>query len=393
MRTTICSVTELTPRLALPQALAATMLLAALAGIEGCRSRAGTAFGKSAADTAWVGVAVGLKTPARYVNVFAGVQQALDELNAARGPGTPFLAIRRAPVSAASPVEVAAAFRDDPHVIAVVGHTESDATISAAAVYEDRAHGGRDPLAAVSPTASAALVTRVSPWIFRVCPVGDEQARAIARYAADSLGVRLAAVLYRNDASGKDFLRAFEEEFSRRGGSVSERDPFTEAIPEFDAYAMRIGRGKVPLVVMQGNAGDERTALAALRRLGGAPAMIGSNPPEPPDSAAARAVRGMRYIVLYSADRPVTPVGRRFAAEFARRTGHASDHWAALGYDAAMLIGSAAHEVGPDRRAIRDWLAAVGTDRPAIVGATGRIAFDANRDPVQKQVLVRTVGE
>ena len=36
------------------------------------------------ADTAFVGVAVGLTSPERYVNVFEGVQMALEQLNSNR---------------------------------------------------------------------------------------------------------------------------------------------------------------------------------------------------------------------------------------------------------------------------------------------------------------------
>jgi branched-chain amino acid transport system substrate-binding protein len=157
----------------------------------------------SSSDTVYVGVAVGLQNPERYENVFRGVELALDELNEVRQLGTPALALRRPPADAKSHIEVAAAFRDDPSVIGVVGHTESEPTLSAAPVYEDRENGGRRALVAVSPAASGTLVARSSEWVFRVCPVVDQQARAVARWLADSAGVSRAAVVYRSDASGR----------------------------------------------------------------------------------------------------------------------------------------------------------------------------------------------
>ena len=372
------------------------MVLRAILPIVALHASTACARGSGAAatrgDTVFVGVAVGLKSPERYVNVFEGVQMALDDLNKRAPAGAPVLALRRAPKTADSPVAIAASFRDDPRVIGVVGHTESAATISAAAVYDDRAHEGRNALVAISPTASAASVTLESEWVFRVCPTAAEQARALARYVADTLRSLRTGIIYRNDPAGKDFLRAFSEEFVKQHGVIVERDPFTEEIPEFDAYAKRLGQKGVPTVVMQANAGDERNALHMLRTVGGSPIFIGTNPPEPPDSAAARAVRGMRYLLLYSADQPVTQEGGRFAAEFQRRTGRVADHWGALGYDAAMLIGTAVREVGADRRRVRDRIAEVGRSRPAFVGTTGTIRFDTLRNPIEKQVVVREAG-
>jgi branched-chain amino acid transport system substrate-binding protein len=357
-----------------------------------CRD-SGSFAGKSTGDTLFVGVAVGLTSTERYVNVFEGVQLALDQLNSQRPDGSRPLAMRRAPADAKTVIEVAAAFRDDPTVIGVVGHTESAATISAAAVYADRENGGRRAIVAVSPTAGAPAVTRASEWVFRVCPTSSEQARALARYLADSLGIKRAAVLYRNDASGTDVLRAFTAEFNTKGGVVSERDPFTEDIVDFDAYARRILKTNTPSAVIAGNTTEERPFLRALRAAGKVPAVLGTNPPEAGDSASQSDLRGMRFVQLFSASHPPTAEGARFVQAFRQRTKHEADRWGALGYDAAMLIGLAAQATGGDRHAIREWIAGVGRKHPAYSGVTGSIAFDDNRDPVNKLVRVAEAGQ
>lgn len=366
---------------------ACLLVSGSLGAVTGCRGTGGLRIG--GADTAFVGVAVGLTSPERYRNVFVGVQLALDELNARHAPGAPILALRRAPDSASSPVAVAAAFRDDPRVVGVVGHTESGPTIAAASIYDDRANGGRRALVAISPTASASAVTSVSDWVLRVVPVAGEQARALARFVADSLHLKRTAVLYRNDASGKDFLRAFNTEFSRLGGTVVERDPFVEEIPDFTAYARRLVKRGVPSVAVSGNASGP--VMLALHRAGGRPVVVATNAPAAGDGAAGE-FNGLRYAQFYSADHPVTPEGARFAATFQRRQGAPADHWAALSYDAAMLIGNAVLAEGADRRKVRDFVAQVGRGRPAYAGATGRIAFDQQGDPVSKSVIVQEVG-
>ena len=203
----------------------AVSLLTALAACSG----GGSVIRGRAADTVYVGVAVGLAAPERYAHMFEGVALAFDSLNRHRSAGTPALALRRAPSNADSPVKIASAFRDDPSVVAVIGHTESDATMAAAPVYGDRAHGGKDPVPVFTP-AGAVAVTRVSPWIYRVNVTIAEQGRVLARYA-DSLGLKRAGILYRNEPSGKDFAAAFTAEFAKHGGVVTERDPFTDRRP------------------------------------------------------------------------------------------------------------------------------------------------------------------
>jgi branched-chain amino acid transport system substrate-binding protein len=273
-------------------------------------------------------------------------------------------------------------------VVAVVGHTESAATIDAAPVYADREHGGKNPMIAVTP-ASALAVTRVSDWIYRINADMGEQARTLARFVSDSLGHRRAAVLYRNEPSGKDFLRAFTDEFAKKGGVVLERDPFTEDISDFDGYAKRLVIQKAPSVVISGNTPQVRNMIRALHRAGGSPDVLATNGPAASDTGD---FKGLRYVVLFSADRPVSAEGAHFVAKFTAKLHHAPNHWGAFGYDGGMMIGQAVQEKGADRARIREWFASIGKTRPAFAGATGAISFNEHRDPVDKQVLVGTVA-
>jgi branched-chain amino acid transport system substrate-binding protein len=366
-----------------------TVLCLAFAG---CRSDASS---PEHLDTVYVGVAVGLNNPERYVNVFKGVQMALDELNASRGSG-PMLALQRAPEDARDAVEVAVAFRDDPRVIGVVGHTESDALISAGPIYADRANKGRKALVAVSPVAGAAKVTLGNEWIFRAGPIVTRQAQGLAQFAADSLGLRETAIIYRNDDFGKEFVKTFSAEFARRGGTVTLRDPFREEIAEFAAYARRIVRRQIPSIVLGANATDEIAAIAAMRSAGGSPVVLGFNPVPRAmldDPVVARQLSGVSFytINLFLADSPLNDRARRFVGEFKERYGEQPDHWAALGYDAAMLIGLAVQASGADRHRVRDWVAEVGRSMPAYDGVAGEIRYDAEGDPIEKAVPIERV--
>lgn len=347
----------------------------------------------TARDTLYIGVAVAgsaLTTP--YGN---GVVLAVDHLNADRPRGAPPFAVRPSDESTTSQVAVAAAFRDDPAVIGVVGHTGSGQTLEAAPVYGDVEHGGRNAVVAVSPTATNPVVTRASSWVFRVCPTDVDAAEALARYAADTLGIRRVEVVYRNDLFGRGFLHAFAPVFERAGGRILLRDPYLAGITEFEAYAARVARrGDVDGVILAGGGTDALAVLRALRGAGVSPAVLGTDDLSAlnGDTASVREARGVRYTAFFLADRPPTAAGERFVQEYRRRFGAEPDHRAALSYDAAVLIGRAALEAGPERRAIRDWLASVGNDRPALEGVAGEIRFDEWGDVVNRPIFVTEVG-
>ncbi len=79
---------------------------------------------------------------------------------------------------------------------------------------------------------------------------------------------------------------------------------------------------------------------------------------------------------------------------YRRAHGGQPDHFAALGYDAVLLVAEAVREVGFDRARIRDYLEEVGTSRDAFRGVSGLVAFDENGDPLEKSFAVgRIAGE
>jgi branched-chain amino acid transport system substrate-binding protein len=64
---------------------------------------------------------------------------------------------------------------------------------------------------------------------------------------------------------------------------------------------------------------------------------------------------------------------------------------AGLTYDIVQLLAQGIAAVGFDRRALRDYLASVGSRRPAFEGVSGRIAFDANGDVPGKPLTIAIV--
>ncbi|GJG86644.1 branched-chain amino acid ABC transporter substrate-binding protein [Gemmatimonadetes bacterium T265] len=326
-----------------------------------------------------------------------GVALAVRDLNAeARRAGGPAFVVRMPAAKVRTAVSTATDLRNDPAVVGVVGPTDSQSALDAAAVYGDVEHDGARGVVAISPTATSPALSGRSPWVFRVCPDDAEASRAAARFAVDSLGVRRAAIVYRTDVFGKGWSRAFAAAFAAYGGTVVLRAPESTQVTEWAApYAAYAKRGQSDLLVVAGSAADALPLVRAARAAGVRVPVLGSDALSDVRDPAARAeFGGVRYTAFFIARRPPTAVGSRFVAEYAALYGRLPGHQAALAYDAALLIGRAARAVGADRRAVRDYLAGVGSARPAFVGATGTIAFDARNDVVNKPVtLARVVDE
>jgi branched-chain amino acid transport system substrate-binding protein len=296
-------------------------------------------------------------------------------------------------------VEVAARFRDDPAVVGVVGHTGSAQTMDAAPVYADAAHGGRNGVVAITPTATNPQVTRVSDWVFRVCPTDDDAARALARFAIDSVGAHRVAIVYRNDLFGRGYTRTIAPVLTAGGVGIVERDPYLAGITEYEAYAKRIARAGADVVIFAGGGPDAADLVRALHAAGAKPAILGSDDvanileaARTPGAAPDRErFRGVRFTAFYDPARALGDDEQLFASEYRRRFGQAPTHQAALSYDAAMLIGRAYLAVGADRGRIRSWIAAVGRGAPPQEGVTGTIRFDERGDAIGKPVLIGSV--
>lgn len=283
-------------------------------------------------------------------------------------------------------VRAAQALYDDVSVVAVVGHITSGATIAAARVYS----AGSDPIAMVSPTASSPELSGISRYAFRVCPSDLSHGPALARFARQKLGAQRAGVLYLNDDYGRGVRQAFAAEFTRLGGVVVEEDPFLPTTTSLEPYFTRMKRSGVDLLMLATDVPGAEQALRELRRQGlqwpvvGSDALVGIEADGP-------LAEGIHISSAYLPDRPGEQ-NAKFVVDFFRATqGQRPNDVAGLTTDVFQLLAGALDAVGPDRTAIRTYLAGVGTTRPAFEGVTGRIAFDSSGDVREKPLTIAIV--
>ena len=366
------------------------LLLLSTIGLGSCGGQ--VVEGVTARGNEWaIGVALNPKRPGMQT-IYNGVELAIDQLNQERaGKGTPFV-MRRTPDNVASAVQIATILRNDPTVVGVVGHPESGSTLEAAPIYEDREAAGERAVVAISPTATSPALSGLSPWVFRICPTDVAASAAAARFALDSLGSTSASIIYRNDAYGKDWTRAFVTTYTSGGGKVVQRDPYLAEITEWDAYAAYTARLAPDVLLFPGSAEDAELLIRALRRANVNIPVLGGDAIAPLATKPAE-FAGVRYTAFFEATTVTSNAGRAFVQAYRIKFGTLPDQRAALAYDAAMIIGRAARAARGDREGIRDHVATIGASgRRAHDGATGRIAFDSKHDVVGKPVVMARVG-
>jgi len=274
-----------------------------------------------------------------------------------------------------------------PAVVAVVGHSNSSASIIASQVYNAR------HLVQVAPTSTSPLYREAGPWSFRLVGGDDRQAEFLADEVVKRLPARV-AVMHVNDDYGRALRQLLFASLKARGVAVAYDGSYVEGEPfDADEATAAIAHARPTLLVWLGRSpqfgrlvDSLRAALPTLPILAsdgfGSPTLV-KDPRHRFD--------GIRYVRLVDVAHG-SPALQSLRAPYRQLTGTELTDQAALSYDALMLLAQATREAGADRAAIRSWLTALGKSHPAFPGVTGPIAFNEHGERVTGYTLV-TVGD
>jgi branched-chain amino acid transport system substrate-binding protein len=311
-----------------------------------------------------------------------GIELAVDEINASPAWGNNrHLSIQFADDSGngARASAVAQEFVNSPRIVAVVGHVNSGAMVSAAHVYDKH-------LAAVATTATSPALTGISPWAFRVIPSDSANGQTIARFV-NARGRKRAAVLYENNPYGRGLAENFKRSF---GGQIISIDPIGEdSAQRFEPYVTWYKKERPDIVFVAGTDASGLAFLKEARRQKLDADLVGGDGWQ--TVAPSSLAEGVFVGAPFSAQDP-RPEVRAFVAAYSRKYNATPDGNAALAYDATKLLAHAVEEVGSDREKIRDYLANL-SEATAFHGVTGPIRFRVDGDPVGKSIVMTRIHE
>jgi branched-chain amino acid transport system substrate-binding protein len=223
-----------------------------------------------------------------------------------------------------------------------------------------------------------------SPYVFRNTLNYWRASWTSGAWAAKSLGVTafVAASFYE---SGYDTLYAFRRGFEAAGGVIRQTriTHRPAAGVDWTALMAEIKRANPKLVyaAYSGQSAVDFAQAYAKSGLAGRIPLVGTGfmADEPLLAAPGSVALDMTSSLSWSSSL-TTPENRAFMLAYQRRTGHAADAFAALGYDTARLITEALNLAG-DRR-----------DGDRLRQALGAVEFTGPRGPIKMDQLTRTVN-
>jgi len=269
--------------------------------------------------------------------------------------------------------------------VAVIGEVASSRSLAAAPECQ------RAGVPMISPASTNPKVTAVGDYIFRVCFIDPFQGSTMAKFAADTLKAKTAAILrdVKNDYSVglADFFR---DEFVRHGGKILADVSYSEGDIDFKAQLTTI-RGVQPDVVFVPGYYTEVGLIARqARELGITVPLLGGDGWDSPRTVeiGGAAVNGCYFSNHYAADDP-NPVVQKFIEKFRTKYSEVPDAMAVLGYDAAQVLADAIRRAGTtEGKKLRDAIAAT-KDYP---GVSGKITIDAERNARKSIVVLKIDG-
>ena len=306
---------------------------------------------------------------------------ALEEM----GPGSPFDTVFRPTLDsrAAPAIAIAQELVAMPGMLAVIGHSNSAASLATAPIYN------QNRIIQLSPNATATTYSDAGPYSFRLAPPDIQQAQFLAEVLVERFGGQSAALLYENDEYGRELRRELRAaapanaiEWVIDSPHLYEQDEVTAA-----RLADAVVAARPDVIVWLGREFTARTWFRRLRQGLGPVPIIGS------DGLSALALRrdeelateNIWFVDLVHPE--ATPGLRAFRASYEQRFGHSAMGAQALTYDAVMLVAAAVRDGVRTGDELREWLDSLGRTRPAYRGITGDIAFDENGDVLRKHVL------
>jgi branched-chain amino acid transport system substrate-binding protein len=270
-------------------------------------------------------------------------------------------------------------FAQTKDLVAVIGHSDSASTLSAAAVYN------QEKIPQIVTIATNPAITNIGSWTYRMCISDEIQGNVLAEYAVREWGKKRLVIFYVNDAYGIGLSEIFERRARNLGAQILSNTMLRNVLRADDEELIRLTIERVKqsnpdLFVLFQRMEPARWIVRATRAAGLKTDMLGG------DSLGSigfvkddpKLVEGMRISQFYF---PAENDERcQSFAQGMREYGVEPDYARALSYDAVYLLRDAIHYGGFSREGVKSYLDNLIKQRTVINGAGGSYSIGADHD-------------
>jgi branched-chain amino acid transport system substrate-binding protein len=312
-----------------------------------------------------------------------GIQLAFDEINATGGVNGKKLEMifeddQGTPEKAKT---VISKLINQDKVVAVLGEVASSNSLAAAPVAQE----AKIPM--ITPSSTNPKVTEVGDYISRVCFIDPFQGSVMAKFAANTLKAKTAAILGDNSSDySKGLTQFFEQEFTRLGGKVITKQTYAQKDQDFKAQLTQMRDQKPDVIYVPGYYGEVGIIAKQARELGMNQPLLGGDGWDSPElwKLGGAALKPAYISNHYSADNPAPEI-QNFVKAYQAKFNVAPDSLAALAYDSAKVLADAIKRAGgTDSAKLKDAINATKDFK----GVTGTISLDGSRNAVKSAVVL-----
>jgi len=350
------------------------------------------ADGKPVAATEWkVGAFLSLSGAETQfgTDTREGIELAVTEINAAGGiKGKPMKVVyeddKSNPQEATNKV---LQLIDRDKVLAILGEVASSRSKAGGIVANKK----KVPM--ITPSSTHPDVTKVGPYVFRVCFTDDVQGKMGAEFIFKTLGKKKAAILFASDdlySSG--LANEFRGEAKKLGGEIVIEKSFLKTETNFTTYINEIKDAGADVIYAPIYYNAMVPVARQAKAAGVAGDMFVGSDGWDADSLlkdAGEEMEGAYFTNHYAPDVP-WPNSQAFLEKYVAQFKREPSSLAAMGYDAAKVLADAIGRAKTDTpEGIRDAIA----ETKDFQGATGTITINAERNADKPVVIVQIKGK
>jgi branched-chain amino acid transport system substrate-binding protein len=273
-------------------------------------------------------------------------------------------------------------------VVAIIAPIASSSVIAGAQVLQD------SKVPAISPTASNPKVTvdpatgKVRDFVFRAAFIDPFQGSVMANFASKSLKAKTAALYIDNSSDyAKGLGQFFKETFTKNGGTIVAEEAYLQKDTDFKATLTKMKSKNPDVIFAPGYYQEVGMLIKQARELGLNVPVLGGDgwdSAKLPEIAGAQALNNSFFSNHYTPD-DSSPAVKSFVESYKKEYNQTPDAFAALSYDATMMVIKAIERANSaDPVKIKDELAKT-KDFAAV---SGKISLNETHDAVKSAVII-----